>query len=229
VEVFLQVKTALAVRDAFLRAAPNFSPIMGLRRKTGDPLPRLPTMEDAYQIANGKKRIDPGEFTPDYCYWFASKAEKSQRELFFGHGGTTLILLKPDPGTRPLELPVTPAFRKKNKLFQAFDVEKILARAYSLGDTFLAKSKDLFGGGLSDEPQYPGLLFILPLLATTDFFDQPIEECDKWFRLFDVYVNESPADRGVLMASGVDFEEPLIGLLKQMREEGLKYDEGVAR
>jgi hypothetical protein len=56
-----------------------------------------------------------------------------------------------------------------------------------------------------------------------DFLDQPEEEAGKWFELFDIYVNESPADRGILLASRFDWEDDLIALLQQMKDEGLEY------
>lgn len=175
---------------------------------------------------NGRKKFDFGEFAPDYAYWFVYKDGGKQRQLFFGHGGMTMISLKPDPATIPPELPIPRAWREKLEVFKMFDVDKAVAGACSLKDGFLNKSKELFGAGLENEPQFPGLLFILPLLKSGDFFAQAAEEHERWFQLFDLYINESPADGGVIMATGPDFEDTLIELLKKMQEDGLTYPEG---
>jgi hypothetical protein len=49
---------------------------------------------------------------------------------------------------------------------------------------------------------------------------------EKWFGLFDLYVNESPDDKGLLLASKTDLDEDLIEMLKEMREEDFVYPEG---
>jgi len=100
-----------------------------------------------------------------------------------------------------------------------------LEGSFALKDGFQAQSKQLFGAGLEDNPQYPGIPFILPLLQASDFFGQPEPESAKWFQLFDLYVRESPEDTGVLLASKTDFDDPLIQLLEKMRADGFTYPE----
>ena len=95
----------------------------------------------------------------------------------------------------------------------------------ALRDSFQDKSKALFGQGLEDDPQFAGLRFVIPLLESKDFFGQPPEEVGKWLDLFEVYVNESPADGGILMAVKEDREESLIALLEEMRAQNLEYSE----
>jgi hypothetical protein len=92
-------------------------------------------------------------------------------------------------------------------------------------DGFQEKSKSLLGVGLQDDPQFKGLRFVLPLLKASDFFSESEQEVEKWFQLFDVYVNESPPDKGILLASKLDLEDSLIDLLKTLKEEGLEYPE----
>jgi hypothetical protein len=172
----------------------------------------------------GRKQFNFNEFAPDYCYWFVDKSEKKQRELFFGHGGMSFIFLNPDPKTKAPALPFSAAIRRE-PIFQKFDIDRIHARTFALLDGFQEKSKKLFGSGLEEDPQIKGLPYILPLLGTGDFFNQPEEEVKKWFELFDVYVNESPADKGVIFASGIDVVDDLIRMLKQMRKNGVEYPE----
>ena len=103
------------------------------------------------------------------------------------------------------------------------DPNRTMQESFSLLDGFLDKSKELFGKGLEDNPEYPGILFILPLLATQDFFARPEEEVKQWFELFDVYVGESPVDQGVLLAAGFEIEPLLIEILAEMRDAGQGY------
>jgi hypothetical protein len=225
VETFLQYKTAMDVLDKFQKTAPRFSPLLGLSRKPGDKIPTLPTKEDMMPVVRGEKEFNLKDWIADYCYWFLCKKPLDQWREFLGLGGITLMFLKPDPKTMPPALPFTDAFRKKHRVFQMLDVDALLAGGYSLKDEFMAKSKELFGAGLEDHPQYPGIVFILPLLSTEHFLTQSEQENEKWFQLFEVYVNESPTDKGILLAFKNDHEKLLIDILKEIREAGLVYQE----
>ena len=224
-EVFFQYKTVPEVEPAFRKTATEFSPFIGLSRKPGAELPRYPTEEDLALVAKGERKFDLKEWAPDYCFWFLNKAGKRQRQEFLGYGGLSHIFLKPDPSTTPPQLPISRAARKKYEVLRLSQLEEMMVSACALKDGFLAKSKQLFGAGLEADPQFPGIPYILPQLATVDFFNQPDEECNKWFELFDVYVRESVEDDGILMASKLDFEESLVSLITQMRAEGMEYPE----
>jgi hypothetical protein len=233
-EVFLQYKTVYPdLMKPLLNNMMDLIPIMGLGRKPGAPLPELPSEEEAkkdtkkmFDALLHEKPVelpDAKKYMPDYACWFVDKSDKKQRELFLGYGGLSMAFLKPDPNTATPTLPFTPALRKKLPMVQ--ELEKSFAQASALKDSFLAKSKEFFGGGLEQEPQLKGLPFILPLLDAADFFSQPAEVIEKCFQLFDAYVRESPADKGVLLAAKDDIEERLIDLLNGMREEKLVYPE----
>jgi hypothetical protein len=224
-EVFLQMKTFLAVREKFLETAGEFGPLMGLSRRPGAPLPALPTEKDLELMKNGRKQFDMNEYSPDYCYWFVYKAGRRQREEFLGYAGLTMVFLKPDEKSKPPTLPFSAKFRSNYKIFQLVDVDKFFAGAFAMADSFLAKSKALFGKGLENSPQYQGLQFVLPLLTTKDFFEQPPDSCHQWFDVFDLYINESASDKGLLMATKLDIEAQLAAILKQMTEDGLLYPE----
>jgi len=229
-EVFFQFKSFYDLRKPFLNHQQEFYPLIGLSRRPNTALPEPPSFEEIN--AMGRKILETGQvpdatqYMPDYCYWFAKKMATKQRELFLGHAALTIIFLKPDPNADAPELPPQLQFLKKRPELAQAGFEGMLATACALQDSFLAKSKFLFGAGLEDEPQFKGLMYILPLLQASDFFSQPDEEAKKWFQLFDVYVNESPADKGILMAFKEDFEEQLVGILKKMKDEGLVYPEG---
>jgi hypothetical protein len=225
-ELFLQVKTTMDIQDEFIKSASRFLPFLGLSRKPGDGPPRVPTKEDLLPYVRSLKEYDLKDLISDYCYWFVKKEIRQELREFFGLGGMTVILLKPDPKTVPPALPFTPAFREKFPVLDALNVDGLVATGCSLQDSFLARSKELFGSDLKDHMQYPGILFIVPLLGSTHFFACPESECEKWFQLFDVYINESPADKGIMLAFKNDYEDLLLGVLDEMRAAGLAYPEG---
>jgi hypothetical protein len=222
-ELFLQFKVVYPhLQKVFLEAAQDFCPMMGLSRRPGASLPPPPSDKDIKDIAEGRKQFDFGEFVPDYCYWFVDKADEKQRELFMGYGGLTMMFLAPDPATAPPALPFSPGARK-HPLFQKFDIDRLHARTFAMRDVFQEKSKQLFGGGLESEPQFKGVRFVLPLLNSEDFFRASDGEVKSWFDLFEVYVNESPKDQGIIVASKSELTELLIGVLTGLREEGATY------
>lgn len=233
-ETFLQYKVIYPdLMDALLNNMMELIPVMGLGRKPGAPLPKLPSesevqkstknMFDALMNNKPADLPDAKSYMPDYSYWFVEKSDQKQRQLFLGHGGFSMTFLKPDPNTVAPPLPITPALRKKIPMLE--DMEKKFEQANSLKDAFLRKSKELFGEGLEKEPQMKGIPFILPLLDAGDFFSQPEEVIKNSLQLFDVYVRESPADRGLLLAANFDVEEKLIGILQRMREDKFTYPE----
>ena len=182
-EQFLQYKTIYPnLMRPLLDTMTDLMPVLGLGRRPGAPLPQFPSEQDIQKTTKkmfeSLKRdeplpmADPRQHMPDYAYWFLDKSHEQQRELFFGHGGLTLVALKPH-GKKPPPLLISKAQMAKMPMFQKMDVEKIVARAASLEDPFLPKSKELFSAGLEQEPQTKGLPFILPLLDSADFFGQP--------------------------------------------------------
>lgn len=222
-EVFFQYKSTIDLATPFHRTSFEFLPMLGLGYRPGSQIPTFPSNEELKKMADGEVKFDLKDWVADYCYWFLNKSGKRQREEFLGHGGMTIILLKPDPGTTPPPLPASAKARPSGPASPNLDVEGLWAGMLAMTDGFLPKSKQLFGAGLEDRQEFPGLPFILPLLGTADFFYGAAEDCDKWFQLFDIYVNESSRDRGIVLASKVDLDEFLIDLLKSMREQGLSY------
>jgi len=224
-EIFLQFKTVPEIMDPFLRNAQEFQPILGLSRRPGAAITRVPDPATLKRMVEENGEVKFNEITPDYCYWFLRKSGAKQLEAFWGHGGISAIFTKPDPTTAPPPLPISAAFRKKWKGIEESGLDGLWEAAFALKDGFQAKSKDLFGIGLEHEPQYPGLPFILPLLQSSDFFNQLEQESAKWFQLFDIYLRESPEDSGILLASKTDLDDTLVELLAKMRADGFTYPE----
>jgi hypothetical protein len=235
-EVFLQFKTVYPdLMPDLLDNMMELIPVMGLGIKPGTVLPVLPSknevegmMKDMFKTLQQDKPLhmpDSTKYMPDYAYWFVDKSERKQRELFFGHGGLGIAFLRPDPKTVPLPLPLTPAQKQKLPFLQQIDMDKSWAQAHSLRDGFLPKSKEFFSAGLEKEPQMKGIPFIFPVLDSADFFSQPPEVIEKCFQLFEVYIRESPADKGILLAFTGDLEEKLIELVRVMKDQKLIYPE----
>ena len=235
-EVFLQFQAATEEKTAatLQKRAVEFHPLLGFSRRPGAPLPKFPGNEEVKRdqalYLRGEKSLDVKQIMAGYCYWFLNKADHQQREAFLGQGGLTMIFLKPDPKTAvPPLVHFSSYVRRTNPAFQVMDVDRFVAGVFALTDGFLARSKKLFGAGLEDEAVFPGIPFILPLLESADFFRQSDEECGKWFELFDVYMNESPNDMGLVLASKQDLDQDLLDILRQMRHEGLEYPDRPGR
>lgn len=223
-EIFLQFKTVHPdLLDPFMASAMQFSPITGLSLRPGDKLRPLPNRDEISPVLEAGK-FNIRDYVSDYCYWFTGKFERKQREMFLGYGGLTLMLMKPDKNTQSPDLPI-PAGVRTYKIFEQYDLDAILASAFALRDGFLEKSKKLFGASLAQDPQFPGIPFVIPLLQGKDFFSRPVDDQAKWFEICDIYINESPCENGIILASKIDVDEALSDLLGDMKRENLIYPE----
>jgi hypothetical protein len=203
--LFLQMKGLHPdLMDPFLRHAVRFAPVMGLSRRRGASLPKLPDEEYAEKLKNGEVVYDHKAIQPDYCYWFLKPETEAQTDLFFGFGGLTVLFLPPGE-QNPIQLPPIPPGVANHPVFKPLladnRIEKLASSMMRIQSPFFPKSKALFGRGLENELQYPGLKFIVPLFTSKDFFDASPSEIEGWFTLFDVAIAESPADKGLLLAA----------------------------
>jgi hypothetical protein len=226
-EIFLQCKTVYpTLLDTFIDKSHDLIPLMGLSQRPGQDLPPIPTIKDLQPVIDGKEPYDFAKYMGDFCYWFVRKQEKAQRELFWGFGGMSILYLAADPNTKVAPLKI-PKFVREHpnfaELFKTFDPDQINADAHALGDGFRKKSLEIFSEDIKKNVQLKGMPFVIPLLSTRDFFSRPEQECKKWFELFDLYVNESPSDKGIVIATKLDLEDELIGILERMKDEGLRY------
>ena len=104
-------------------------------------------------------------------------------------------------------------------IFQKFDVDAIWETMFMLNDQLGEKSKAVFGKGLEENPGVKTQNFVLPIMNARAFLDAKPEDIEEWFTVFDVYIQESPEDRGLLIASKEDMDEVLAEVLLQMREK----------
>lgn len=226
-ELFLQMKTIHPhLRDVFIKTSREYHPIFGLGRHPDHSLPQIPDEKYAEDLQKGRVKYDHKALQPDYSYWFLTKKPREQTQTFLGFGGLTTLFFPPaDPEmAKPLKPNMTSVRDPKmRELIEKTDVNAMMARLSSLQAPFLKRSKDLFAADLIDDPQYPGLLFALPLLGSRDFFAANPAAIDAWFSLFNVYLRESPEDGGLILASNKDIEQDLEDLLSSMRDEKLEY------
>jgi len=225
VEVFFQMRMLYPnLMDAFTANILDMPALVGLTRREGEKIPSAPSLDDIQAVIDGKKQYRSQDYMPELTYWFVKKVEKKQRELFFGHGGMTIAYLKPDPNAVAPPLMISKKVRA-HPMFKEFDIDALHEQTFAMTDNFQQKSKAYFGAGLESHPVYRGLRFVLPVLEATEFFKPSADSLKKWFEIFPILFGESPADKGVLLAFGDDFEEDLIELLRKMKEDGLKYPE----
>ena len=215
-EVFLRDTAFPDLLAPFIATSMEFSPLRGLGRVPGEPLPMVP-----YQPSKDARSVPPK--MPGW-YWFMNKAEERQRECFFGYGHTATIFLAPDPKTKAPRLPISDGLKKRIEALQTFDLQAMMNTAFASKDGFLVKSKEVFGGPeLKDSLHLRGTQFVLPILSSTNFLRSTPEERAKWFELFDIYLLESPRDRGMLIASKHNLDDLICTLVEDMRIDGPPY------
>lgn len=224
VETFVHMRAlSKEAADDFLRYTQRCITRMGLGRRPGAEVARFPTAEQIKEVAERGETIDLYAWIGDYHYWFVDKDAARQRELFLGYGGMMTLYLPPDPTLPKNSLPFTPKLREAFAVFQRFDVDRMIEGSNAAMDKFLPRSKELFGNGLEDRPEYPGIPFVLPMLNSADILDAKVEQRAEWFSFAPVYVRESPKDKGILLASSQDRREAIGEVLEELRRRGRQY------
>lgn len=228
-ELFLQFKTVHThLRDEFIPAAQKHFPMVGLSRKPGVyPFPPGLTKADVPAFQEGRRQFEFGDYIGDYSYWFAGRARGAQRRQFFGYGGMTAIYVT-QPKSSPVPAITMPKFFRETPamqpLLQEFDVEEMFASLPVFFQPIFRTSKQVFGRGLEDHPQFKGLLYIIPLLDSRSVFAQDAAAIEEWFRVFDVYLCECPQDKGLLLASRhKSIDTYIASVLEAMRSDGLEF------
>jgi hypothetical protein len=134
------------------------------------------------------------------------------------------------PGPLMGDLGGTPPFVRNSPAMQAFQarfrIEKMRQRSGVLQSPFLAKSKEVFGKGLKRDVKFEFMPFIIPRLSSRDFFRHTARDVDQWFEVFQVYINESHSDNGMIIASKKNIIPLIVSIVAEMRNEGFRYWEG---
>ncbi len=220
-ETFLRYKGAEQFGETFQRYAQKCQLRIGVGRTTGQDLPRMPSQEETKRYLENPGNFDYNDWIAEYLYWFVTKQPELQRRLFLGYGQLLTLFLPPDPTKHPQPPTLTPALRDSLSVFRTMDVDGLMQGAFSARDPFQQASKTLFGKGLEQRPDYPGIRFVLPLFDSGDFFAASPDLRTEWFSLFDVYLRESHRDHGVLLAfQKEEYEAVLVDVLQSMRSSG---------
>jgi hypothetical protein len=145
--------------------------------------------------------------------------------------------LRSDPGLKPMLEDFDP--KKPNQIpgflrnhpamkqvFSLFEVDKMHEKNNALMSPFRDLSKEIFGAGMPRDLEFEGIQFILPKLASQDFFAQTDQQLRRWFEVFDVYINESPEDDGIIMACKDNLTSLIASIVEEMRLKGYRYWEG---
>jgi len=226
-ETFLQSKATLPdLMDTFLKRSRTYMPLAGMTLVPGTaPIkpPKAEEMREALEKASkNNSSPDVASWMPDNAHLFLDKSAEAQREDFFGHGGMFSLLMKPDSKPRQL-LPEVPRIFATHPAYTG-TLQKQYDMVQSFQNDFLGQSKLIFGEPFREDPSYDGLPFILPLLTAKSVMDAPPDTRKDWFELFDGYWIESKPDRGLLLVlENPDFDDDLLELLEEMREDGHTY------
>ena len=224
-ESFLQMKLVApmgAPKDLLHANQAELMPMMGLSRKPGAKLPPIPTEEDLKPVMEGKQKFQFNDYVGDYVMWFLTRKERFRRDLFLGYGGYTMMYLAPDPATEPPPLPDYPAFNE-HPAIKNYDVRGLWDTVHLLTDGFGAKSKAVFGKGFEEEPSFEGIPFIIPLMNAREYQDANPDDIAAMFTVFDVYIQESSSDTGILIASKLDLDDDLHEVLESLRAAGIEH------
>ena len=207
----------------FLKHTAQKMKLMGWGRSADASMPAPPSMADLKKIQDSGEGLDTRQWFANFLIWFMAGGPE-QRAHFSGNGGMLTLLLPSDPKAVAPSLTITPKLRSAMPVFQKVDVDGMIAGTFAMRDSFLSKSKDVFGVGLEERPEYPGIPFILPLLDSGHFFAAATELRRQWFDIFDIYIRESRNDGGILLAFGEPaYEDVILDVLQSMREEKAVY------
>lgn len=128
-----------------------------------------------------------------------------------------------NPDQIPSFLRVHPGMKQ---VFSSFDVDKVQEKSDSLLSPFRSLSKEIFGEDMPRDLKFEALTFILPRLGSQDFFSHTGPQIHRWFDLFDVYINESREDEGIIMACKDNLTAVTASIIEEMRGRGYRYWEG---
>ncbi len=212
------------IRDLFLDNMIEACPMMGLLRRPGSALKAVMNEQDAEDLSTGRRKYDPFNYMDSYTYWLLGGTPEQWLPLYWGFGGMTLLYLKADP-VAAAPVPAVPKYLASQpgmkRLLETFPLQAQANTAAALQNPYAPESKKVFGADLKDSAYVKGLPFIVPALSSADFFARPAQDIDALFNLVDIYIQESPADGGVLLATRLKILPEISDVLEALRQEGL--------
>lgn len=213
-------------QDPFIQRCLDFSPIFSFSRKPWGPMPGPMSKEESDAIRNQEKPFVLSDYTHDRTYWIPKADPKPFLDEFLGFGGLTMLFPGPDPNCVAPPIKISPGVRRSpyfKDIFALGDPETELNKALLLKHKFLAQTRKIFGRGWEERVEYRGLLFILPRLTSRDFFTLEPDVLAGLFDASPLYLAESQADNGVLLASLDPLDDIMIPVLEALRQQGLHF------
>lgn len=208
-EFFLRGFTAhKQLLDTFTANSRKHIPVMGLCRQPGEPIKDAPTLEQLKPVQTGEKPMDLADWISEYSYWMVARRLPEQLNLFFGYGGGMILFRDVDPQMAPPPMPRITAFEETPGMGPD-DIQGYMGALYAFRAKFLGLSKEVFGKGLEEHPQYPTLPFIIPAFNSGLYFQTPPDAVAEWFRVFPVQLSESIEDLGLVLASKENLDAAL--------------------
>lgn len=226
-ECFLQFKSLYPdLLDTFSETSGQFLPMTGrgvVPGSTPAPAPDFKQVrEQVEQATQSGEPVDTQRWMPDYLHWFLTKEPELQRDRFFGYGGMLTLFLPEDKQAQAPSLALPRVITSHPAYTHGTDKE--IQAMYSLQDSFLQRSKQMFGESLRSDANFKGLLFVLPLLSGRLATAASAEERARWFNLFTGYFIESKEDKGlVLLISEPGYDEALSLIVQGMERDGYVY------
>lgn len=202
------------LRDQFLDELGILQPASGYQRKPGHALPMMDGEEVVKEILALDGPLDASKYQHFLSYWCTAALPGPFIQKYFGHGFASVLLLAKAAGPPPMPLP---PFLAKHPGFQPLlegsSPEALARKTAAAAHPFNKQSVQLFGEGFVRPAWLPHLPFLLPELCVADFFTHGEKLAKPLFALTPVYLRESVADQGVLIASKEPLHELLIELL----------------
>ncbi|MCS7042672.1 MAG: hypothetical protein NZR01_07760 [Bryobacteraceae bacterium] len=213
-------------QDAFVQRSLDLRPVFSFSRSPWAPMPGTPPQEELDAIRNQEKQFVLSNYTHGQTYWIPLPDPKPFLEEFLGFGGVTILFPGPDPNTAAPPLKISPGVRNSphfREIFAMGDPEAELNKALMLRHRFLGTLKKVFGRGWEDRVEYRGLLFVLPRLRSTDFFNIEQDALEGLFEASPLYFAESPEDRGVLLAAQDSLDETIAALVAALEQQNIPF------
>jgi hypothetical protein len=210
--------------ENFLRETSQIPKVTGMCRVPDQPAANPPTMEEVKKAQNSGEPLNLKSWFGAYILWIHSKDHDRLRSLFAGYGGMVSFFCTPDPKTTPPVFNITPKMRRAMPVFQKQDVDGLIASTFAMRDSWLPRSKELFGQGMDQRTEFAGVPFVLPLLEARHLLNATQEFRESFFDLFPVFVRESETDRGILLTFREPaYEQIFLTILDDLRAEDINY------
>jgi hypothetical protein len=198
--------------DTFTANSRQHCPTIGVSRNPAEALKPAPTMESFEPLRRGEKEFRMADFAPAYTYWMAGRKLDAALADFCGHGGAAVVFHPPDPNSAPPPMPPIMAFRNDPHLGPA-QIQSSVNMLFAFKSAFLKESKRVFGRGIENHPQFETLQFVIPRWNAQFYLSSPPDAIAEGFQVFPIQLVESPADGGLILASAVNLDELIAGLI----------------